>query len=245
MHDPKVSFKSLDRLGLGISYVQTAIAKISGLLLMLGLVAASTNFFVKDALFGSLPWLQYAWAVDQSLAVDANLALVFGVLFMAVNARDWPKVVIFTIIGGLLFFVAGVIMDIESVRQSLEITLAAASLRVHVDLGILAQVRSFAVIGLVAFTGMDGVSLFKGKAKEAPVPAPEPETVPEVETETHAVEPEPEEKPKATLEGYKAYLAENPNATAKQAAEALGTSTSTISRFRKELRDGKVAQLLQ
>src|SRR5260221_7951663 len=101
-----MKFKSLDILSDGISYIQTAIARISGLLLMLGLVVAMANLLQDDAVFKSAPWLQAWWAWSQSIAVDSGLAAVFLRAFEAIAVKNKPKMWSYVVMGGLLALVA-------------------------------------------------------------------------------------------------------------------------------------------
>lgn len=153
----QTNFKSLDKLSAGLSYIQTAIARVSGVLLMLGLIAATANLLTKDAVFSSAPWLQNAWAWSQAIAVDSGLALVFARLFLAIKQRSWVSFGAYLLIGLPLLFVAATIVDIESVRQALDIALEVAAVKVHVSLLFLTQVRSVVAVLLVAVSGLDSV----------------------------------------------------------------------------------------
>src|SRR5258708_34277416 len=86
-----MKFKSLDILSDGISYIQTAIARISGLLLMLGLIVAMANLLQDDSVFRTAPWLQAWWAWSQSIAVDSGLALIFVRLLDPLDAGNRRK----------------------------------------------------------------------------------------------------------------------------------------------------------
>src|SRR5260221_12768515 len=109
-----MKFKSLDILSDGISYIQTAIARISGLLLMLGLIVAMANLLQDDSVFRTAPWLQAWCACSQSIAVDSGLAVVFVLLFQAIAARNKPKTWSYGLIGLMLAFVALTFTSIHS-----------------------------------------------------------------------------------------------------------------------------------
>lgn len=239
------AFKTLNSISNGIHYIQAGIASISGLLLLLGLVTASTNLLTKDWLFGTWPWLQYAWAFDQAIAVDANLALIGMMFFSALDNKEWGKLVIYTGIGGMLLFVAAVIMDIESVRQALDISLAAASVRVHVSLELLTQLRSWVVVLLVIVGGRSSVQLIQSMVhhdETTPTPKPVPVEIP-APSPVQVADPQ-EEKPLSnghTPDGdkYQRYLelvAVDPKATRPWLSKELGVSPSTISNYRKRQR---------
>lgn len=232
------NFRSLDTLGNAIGYLQTGIAKISGLLLMLGLVTASANLLMKDALFGHLPWLQDAWAIDQALAVDANVVLVFSMLFSAVATRDWVKVTVYSIIGGMLLFVSAIIMDMESVRQALNITLEQAAIQVHVSVGFLTQLRSWVVVLLVAMSGMDGINVLTSAVTPAPAQEETPKPV-EAPVSSGSPAPRKTRKPKTNGEAqryqeYRDFMLTHPGTSAPKAAAALHISESTVNRYRKK-----------
>ena len=232
------TFKTLESLSDGISYVQTAIAKLSGLLLMLGLVTASANLLMKGGLFANLTWLPNGWAITQALAVDANLALVFTFLFSAIAARDWIKSAVYGLIGLMLLFVAAAIMDIESVQEALDMTLAAASLQVHVSISFLTQLRSIVIVLLVAMSGSDGINLMMSTKKSSP-PAPPGKAAPLVKkvrvasgkaalapTNGHSVD---------NFTRYQQYMVANPGSNAVAAAKALGVSRASIQSYKVKL----------
>jgi hypothetical protein len=246
------TFKSLDWLRAAIRFVLEVVAALSILLLTLGLVSASWNFLDKDQIFGNAPLLQSLWGLDQALAIDANLPLVFVFLFFAVKNKDWVKTAIYTVIGGMLLFVAATILDMESLRQALNIPLEAAALQVHVSMGVITQVRSFATIGLVAMSGLTWTMLLVKKEETAkPDPAPvDPlaapvditpplSTVAVVTPRKHTKNtgvPSNGHTPKEDMyTRYQEIISVTPThvATAAWLSDKLGVSTSTISNYRK------------
>lgn len=257
------NFKSLDWLRNGIRYVLEVVAALSILLLTLGLVSASWNFLDKDKIFGNAPMLQSLWGLDQALAIDANLPLVFVFLFAAVKNRDWVKMIIYTVIGAMLLFVAATILDMESLRQALNIPLEAAALQVRVSMGVITQVRSFATIGLVAMSGLTWTMLIvKGKKSTEDAPAePAPAPAPAESTEPFKDQPEkkdlgdveqaaPRKRVRKTISNgsqeadkYQQYLelvSITPEATITLLAEKLGVSKSTISNYRRKSKSNEL-----
>ncbi len=238
----KSEHKSLDGLSSGLSYVQTAIARVSGFLLMLALVVAMVNFLMDDALFLKLPWLEWFWAGAQSLAVDSNLWFVFVLLVAAWGIRDYPKVVIYSIVGVLLAFVAVIITNTEAVRQALNLTLPQAFRLTNVPILGLTWVRSIVAVLLVAVSGVSLTQL------SSSIP---PSSVDEVLVKL------PVEKIIKPTNGnlvisqrstsklrYEEYMSKNPSATAKQAASDLGVSYQTVLRYRKVKEDGNATAAL-
>lgn len=225
------------KLTKGIRRVQATIASLSGLLLMFGLVTASWNLLTKDWLFSTVPALQNLWALFQSLAVDANLPVVFLALFLAVQNKARVHIAVYSIVGALLLFVAAMITDAESIRQAENITLEAAvqQLPFHVSLGLLTQLRSWVVVLLVAFN-MEAIMPFVRERKAAPTEEP---SKPQAE-----VEPKHRSKPPRQIiptNGHGGsnqqrvweFFAVNKGATIQQAMTALSLSKSTVVRYRK------------
>lgn len=242
------NFKSLDWLRNGIRYLLEVIAALSVLLLTLGLVSASWNFLDKDQLFGNSPWLQSLWGLDQALAIDANLPLVFVLLWASWKRGDWVKVGIYSVIGGMLLFVAAIILDMEELRQALNITFGDAAAQVHVSIGVLTQVRSIATIGLVAMSGLTWTTLLVKKSKkpdEAPKVPADPGPVTPQETEPVQPPEKPSKNGHTPVEDkYQRYLeiiaiTPTKKATIPYMAKALGVSPSTISNYRKKMRKEK------
>jgi len=151
----RYNFKSLDGLSKIIAYLQIAIARLSGLLLMIGLVTTMANLLTSGAVLDHSPTLQHLWAWDQSVAVDANLWLMVVNFLQSLRRRDGWSAFMFGLISALLLFVACIVTDIESVRQALNIPLNEAGLHVHVPIEFLTQVRSIVVVLLVAMSGVD------------------------------------------------------------------------------------------
>lgn len=234
------SFKSLNWLRGTIRFVLEVLAALSFLLLTIGLVSASWNFLDKDAIFGNAPQLQSLWALDQALAIDANLPLTFVVLYAAYRRREWIIVGIYTVIGIMLLFVAAVILGTESLRQALNITLEDAAKVIHVPIELLTLMRSAATIGLVAMSGLNLTMSRVHKGKEAATPeTAKQETTPTAQQEATTTSKEPETKAKQPkVDYYQKYLetiATTPkeDATIPKLAAKLGVSPSTISNYRK------------
>lgn len=154
---PEPTFKSLDRLSEGIQYAQLVIARLSALFLMLSLITATWNLLVKDALFRLVPVLEWVWGLAQAVAVDSALAVVFVRMALSIRNKEYLRGVVYGVIGLLLLFVAVAIVDVESLRQALDITLTAAAGRLPFNISIefLTQVRSVVVGLLIAVSGFE------------------------------------------------------------------------------------------
>lgn len=257
-HQPE--FKSLDRVSGGIQYTQMLIARISALFLMLSLITATWNLLIKDALFAALPWLEWIWGLAQAVAVDSALAVVFVRMAESIQNKQRGRGVVYGIVGLLLLFVAWAIVDVESLRQALDITLteAAGQLPFHISIEFLTQMRSVAVVLLIAVSGFEFVIRPGVQAIETIHAVPEQDSlatptepgvasegivspVKNTESGTSAASSAGALRRKAKHNGHSTHsaakLAEfyalQPDATVSQAITATGFSQSTVSRWRK------------
>src|SRR5258708_1858095 len=235
------NFRSLNRLSDSINYVQTTLARISGLLLLLGLVTATANLLDDDVIFHTWPALQNIWGVIQALAVDSGLALIFMRLFSSIRQQEKTQIVAYSIIGGLLFLVATAITAIESVRQAFGTTLVAAAGLMHIPLLLLTPIRAIVAVALVAVSNIDIMT--------AQPPDPTPTPIKE------GLRPETLEGPGAVVKPVKAkasrqlngngrgevgikgleYLTINPTADDLTVMAATMASRSTVRNYKKKL----------
>jgi len=225
-------FRSLDKLSNSIGFIQTALARISGLLLMAGIIVATANLLNDDTVFRGLPWLQGAWGWSQALAVDAGLAVIFARLYESIRDKNYPAIWAYTAIGTLLFLVAGSITAIESVRQAFNTSLVTAAGLMHIPLLILTPVRAIVAVALVAVSNIDIMTT------QSPDPTPTPikeESLPapllNQPTSKKAVAQDSRLKGVRVLE----YLTINPQAATKDVMAATGASRSTVVLAQKRL----------
>lgn len=239
---------SLDRVSNGVQYVQMLIARVSALFLMLSLITATWNLLIKDALFAALPWLEWVWGLAQAVAVDSALAVVFVRMAECIQNKQWGRSVVYGIVGLLLLFVAWAIVDVESLRQALDITLASAAgrlpLQPFISVDFITQVRSVVVVLLIAVSGFEFV--YRPEAKESTVVQDTPRALPVPNVPVGSATSGKSDKTNAprtrsVSNGHPtdatSKLAEfhvlRPDATISETIAATGLSQSTISRWRK------------
>ncbi len=236
-------FRSLDKLSNSIGFIQTALARISGLLLMAGIIVATANLLNDDTVFRGLPWLQGAWGWSQALAVDAGLAVIFARLYESIRDKNYPAIWAYTAIGTLLFLVAGSITAIESVRQAFNTSLVTAAGLMHIPLLILTPVRAIVAVALVAVSNIDIMTT------QSPDPTPTPikeESLPapllNQPTSKKAVAQDSRLKGASNGNGrgekgvrVLEYLTINPQAATKDVMAATGASRSTVVLAQKRL----------
>jgi len=145
----------LDWLNTGLDYVQAIVARLSGLLLMIGLVAAMANLLTNGGVLDASPVLQQVWAWLQAIAVDSNLWLMCVRSVQAVQSKQRFKAGVYIGASILLLFVAVEVTALESLKQALGISLSTASTYTYVPIYALTIVRSLVVVALVFISGLE------------------------------------------------------------------------------------------
>ena len=145
----------LDWLNKAIDYTQAIIARLSGLLLMLGLVAAMANLLTDGNVLDHSGFLQQGWAWVQAIAVDANLWLLCVRSVNAIREKNKFKSVVYVGVSLLLVFVAIDVTALESLKQALNTSLGVAASYTYIPIPYLTIVRSFVVVALVFVSGLE------------------------------------------------------------------------------------------
>ncbi len=157
----------------------------------------------------------------QCIAIDASVAGTIIRTFRYHTEGEKVKTWLYGLLSALLLFTAAIVLNIESVQQTLNLTLDAAYIHVFIPVEVLIWIRSVAIVLLIVAHAMRHVSGQKPAGdREAPAQQPaslvltsellqelrvllsqttvseeQPETaqIAETATATHPETPEPEE----------------------------------------------------
>ncbi len=142
-------FPSIRKLDQAILYTLELASSLSVLLLAFGLIASMANVLTKGAVLSDNITMQRVWAWTQCIAIDASVAgtVIRTALFLM--ERSWAKFALFALLSCLLLFTAAIVSNIESVQQTLNITLDSAYTHVFVPVEALIWVRSFVIVLLI------------------------------------------------------------------------------------------------
>lgn len=167
-------FTSIEKIDTAILYALELTASISVLLLAFGLIASMANVLTKGSVLTDNLLMQRVWAWTQCVAIDASVAGTIMRTFRSYARRERVKYILYGLLSVLLLFTAAIVSNIESVQQTLNITLEAAYVHVFIPVEALIWIRSLVIVLLIVAHALRHVQLEPDHAAAAAVPAPQP-----------------------------------------------------------------------
>jgi hypothetical protein len=168
-------FATIEKLDTGILYLLELASSLSVLLLAFGLIASMANVLTKGSVLTDNLFMQRVWAWTQCIAIDASVAGTIIRTFRYHTEGERVKTWLYGLLSALLLFTAAIVSNIESVQQTLNLTLNAAYIHVFVPVEALIWIRSVAIVLLIVAHAMRHVSGQKQtEDKEAPISQPAP-----------------------------------------------------------------------
>src|SRR5712692_6851177 len=166
-------FQSIEKLDTGILYILDLASSLSVLLLAFGLIASMANVLTKGSVLTDNLFMQRVWAWTQCIAIDASVAGTIIRTFRYHTEGEKVKTWLYGLLSALLLFTEAIVLNIESVQQTLNLTLDAAYIHVFVPVEVLIWIRSVAIVLLIVAHALRHVSSQKRTEDgEAPVPQP-------------------------------------------------------------------------
>ena len=163
-------FASIEKLDRSILYALELASSVSILLLAFGLIASMANVLTKGAVLSDNLVMQRIWAITQCCGIDASLAGTIIRTFQYHAQGERVKMFLYAFLSVLLLFTAAIVLNIESVQQTLNLTLNAAYLHVFVPIEALIWIRSIAIVLLIVAHALRHVQIAKPQ-EEPPAPA--------------------------------------------------------------------------
>lgn len=142
-------FTSIEKLDTAILYALELAASLSVLLLAFGLIASMANVLTKGSVLTDNMVMQRIWAWTQCFAIDANVAGTIIRTFRYHQEGERVKTWLYGVLSLLLLFTAAIVSTIESIQQTLNLTLDAAYVHVFVPVEALIWIRSIAIVLLI------------------------------------------------------------------------------------------------
>ena len=163
-------FSSIEKLDRSILYALELASSVSILLLAFGLIASMANVLTKGAVLSDNLVMQRIWAMTQCCGIDASLAGTIIRTFQYHAQGERVKMFLYAFLSVLLLFTAAIVLNIESVQQTLNLTLNAAYLHVFVPIEALIWIRSIAIVLLIVAHALRHVQIARPQ-EEPPAPA--------------------------------------------------------------------------
>jgi hypothetical protein len=160
-------FTTIEKLDTGILYLLELASSLSVLLLAFGLIASMANVLTKGSVLTDNLFMQLVWAWTQCIAIDASVAGTIIRTFRYHAEGEKVKTFLYGLLSALLLFTAAIVLNIESVQQTLNLTLDAAYIHVFVPVEALIWIRSVAIVLLIVAHAMRHVHAQKLSAAVA------------------------------------------------------------------------------
>ena len=159
-------FKTIEKIDTSILYTLELASSISVLLLAFGLIASMANVLTKGSVLTDNLIMQHVWAWTQCIAIDASVAGTIIRTFRYHAEGEKVKTWLYGLLSLLLLFTAAIVLNIESVQQTLNLTLESAYLHVFVPVEALIWIRSIAIVLLIVAHAMRHVQVAKVSAPD-------------------------------------------------------------------------------
>ncbi len=144
------------------------------LLLAFGLIVSMANVPTKGSVLTDNLLMQRIWAWTQCIAIDASVAGTILRTFRYHQDGEKVKTWLYGFLSLLLLFTAAIVSNIESVQQTLNVTLDNAYLHVFVPVEALIWLRSVVIVLLIVAHALRHVHRERAEAKQEAFPASPP-----------------------------------------------------------------------
>jgi len=154
-------FPFIEKLDTGILFTLELVSSLSVLLLAFGLIASMANVLTEGSILTHNVIMQRVWAWTQCVAIDANVAGTIIRTFRFATDGEKVKAWLYGGLSALLLFTAAIVSNIESVQQTLNLTLNQAYVHVFIPVEALIWIRSLAIVLLIVAHAMRHVQVQK------------------------------------------------------------------------------------
>ncbi|HEY7413864.1 MAG TPA: hypothetical protein VH593_01615, partial [Ktedonobacteraceae bacterium] len=166
-------FQSIEKIDMAILYTLELTSSLSVLLLAFGLIASMANVLTEGSVLTDNLMMQRIWAWTQCIAIDASVAGTIIRTFRYYAEGERVKCFLHAALSVLLLFTAAIVSNIESVQQTLNLTLDAAYGHVFIPVEVLIWIRSVVIVLLIVAHALRHVH--PGKEVEQPAQTQTPQ----------------------------------------------------------------------
>jgi hypothetical protein len=170
-------FTSIEKIDTGILYALELTSSVSVLLLAFGLIASMANVLTEGSVLTDNIFMQRVWAWTQCVAIDASVAGTIIRTFRYRAAGEKVKTWLYGVLSALLLFTAAIVSNIESIQQTLNLTLDDAYRHVFVPVEALIWFRSIAIVLLIVAHALRHVQLERTNSPDSTATQPAPSMI--------------------------------------------------------------------
>lgn len=143
------TFPTIRKLDSTILYVLELMSSISVLLLSIGLILSMSNVLTNGFILSDNPIMSRIWAVQQTVALDTGLSgSVYRVVILG-RRKQFVQMSLYLTLSVMLLFTAVIVSNIESMQQTLGLTLTQAYAQSLVPVTALVWMRSICIVLLI------------------------------------------------------------------------------------------------
>ncbi len=231
-------FASIEWLDNAILYSLELVASVSVLFLAVGLIASVANVLTGGEVISSSEIGKQFYAWSQAIGIDASIPGVIMRLVIYGKQKEWFRCGVYTVLSVLVLFTAFNISNVESMTQTLNTPLVDGYAHSLVSLDVLVTIRSLTVILLIVSHALkhlhtDATPTVKVVKPKGVQPTSQSHTQPVHPVQAQPLQPAPKE-PTPIHKNYdrvKEYLADHPNASAREVGRALGLSATSAAKW--------------
>jgi hypothetical protein len=210
---------AIDKIDSAILYGLELASSLSVILLSVGVVASMSNTLTDGWLLGSNITISRTWIISQTVAMDTGLIVSIVRAFVMAKHKHWLQCSLYALLSVLLLSTTAIVSNIESIQQTLGITLEKAYTYSPIPLIWLVSMRSLCVILLIVAHALKYVNADSPSTESLAVSAPKAEApIERLEQEVNVTEEKPA-LPKALP------------ASKKRTPKAVTSNVSTSSTF--------------
>src|SRR5258708_2646549 len=152
------AFPTVQELDQAIFYGMELASSLSVVLLSVGVVASMSNTLTDGWLLGSNIAISRTWIISQTVAMDTGLIVSIVRAFVMAKSKRWLQCSLYALLSVLLLSTTAIVSNIESIQQTLGITLEKAYTYSPIPLVLLVSMRSLCVILLIVAHALKYVS---------------------------------------------------------------------------------------
>lgn len=235
------TFKSIEIIDRGILYVLHFIASISVLFLVAVMTTSVANVLTAGHVISNSEVGKQFYAWSQAIGIDSSIPGVIMALYGYYTQKNWGRVAVYTVLTALALFTAYNVSTVESIAQTLNISLDTAYTSGSlVSVVTLVQIRMITVLLLIVAHALkyvqdkEPVQTVQPKPKTIKpiVVVPVVKSVQEERTPTPITVKKEQRSDTKYFEPIKAFLATKPNASLREIKAAVGCSVTTAGKWR-------------
>jgi hypothetical protein len=117
---------AIEKIDSAILYGLELASSLSVVLLSVGVVASMSNTLTDGWLLGSNTAISRTWIISQTIAMDTGLIVSIVRAFVMAKHKRWLQCSLYALLSVLLLSTTAIVSNIESIQQTLGITLEKA-----------------------------------------------------------------------------------------------------------------------